>query len=107
MKKLFLFIITSIVIFPIKSQVMWQFNKDTVVTWDYQWGDEFNGEKVDEEKWSFWYGWARSIFGNKEQLNAQLVGTAHVAHNFERALVFLVQLAKNFVGKALFGEIAE
>jgi beta-glucanase (GH16 family) len=49
------------------SQVMWQFNKDTVVTWNYEWGDEFEGDKVDEQKWGYWYGWARSIYPNKEQ----------------------------------------
>lgn len=67
MKKALLFISTSVLFFAGNAQVMWQFNKDTVITWNYQWGDEFNGTSVDETKWDYWYGWARSIFGNKEQ----------------------------------------
>lgn len=50
-----------------KAQVMWQFKKDTVITWYYSDGDEFNGDKVDESIWNYWYGWARSIYSNKEQ----------------------------------------
>ncbi len=49
------------------AQVMWQFKKDTVITWNYFDGDEFNGNKVDTDKWKYWYGWSRSIFSNKEQ----------------------------------------
>jgi len=30
-----------------------------------------------------------------------------VVHDFKRALVFFVQLAKHFIGQALFGEVAE
>jgi beta-glucanase (GH16 family) len=49
------------------SQVMWQINKDTVITWRYQEGDEFKDEKVNTEYWNYWYGWGRNIISNKEQ----------------------------------------
>lgn len=48
------------------SQVMWQFKKDTLIAWTYQEGDEFNGNRVDTTYWNY-FGWTRSIFGNKEQ----------------------------------------
>lgn len=46
---------------------MWQFNKDSLITWYYQEGDEFNTSKLNANYWSDWYGWGRSIWGNKEQ----------------------------------------
>ncbi len=46
---------------------MWQFNKDSLITWQYQDGDEFNGPEIDKQKWNDWYGWGRSIAHNKEQ----------------------------------------
>lgn len=46
---------------------MWQINKDTVVTWYYSDGDEFNTNKLNTDKWNYSYGWARSIYANKEQ----------------------------------------
>jgi hypothetical protein len=50
---------------------------------------------------------AAAVFGNEEELDAQLVGAAHVVDDVERAFIFFVQLADNFVGQALPGEIAE
>jgi beta-glucanase (GH16 family) len=50
-----------------RAQVMWQFDKDSLITWYYQDGDEFNGTKVNTNVWGDWYGWARSISSNKEQ----------------------------------------
>jgi beta-glucanase (GH16 family) len=49
------------------SQVMWQMDKDSLITWYYQEGDEFNGQSLNKNYWSDWYGWGRSISGNKEQ----------------------------------------
>ncbi|MDX2174045.1 MAG: glycoside hydrolase family 16 protein [Bacteroidota bacterium] len=49
------------------SQVMWQFKKDTVLTWNYYDGDEFNGDKVDEKKWTYSPGGSHTIFNNFEQ----------------------------------------
>jgi beta-glucanase (GH16 family) len=49
------------------SQVMWQLDKDSVITWFYQEGDEFNGDSLNKKYWSDWYGWGRSIVSNKEQ----------------------------------------
>lgn len=46
---------------------MWQINKDTVVTWYYSDGDEFKTNKLNIDKWSYSYGWARTIYANKEQ----------------------------------------
>lgn len=66
-KKALLFISIFALFYTANAQVMWQFNKDKVVTWQYEWGDEFNDSKINEEKWKFDLGWARSIFGNREQ----------------------------------------
>jgi beta-glucanase (GH16 family) len=62
-KLLFLLFISK----DVCSQVMWQINKDTIIKWYYEDGDEFNDEQIDTQKWSYWYGWGRSIWGNKEQ----------------------------------------
>ena len=49
------------------AQILWQINKDTVITYNYQDGDEFSDAEISKEKWNSWYGWARSITSNKEQ----------------------------------------
>ncbi len=49
------------------AQILWQINKDTVITFNYQDGDEFSEPEINKDKWSSWYGWARSIYSNKEQ----------------------------------------
>lgn len=67
MKKCYLLLLMCLFGQLVYSQIMWQFKKDTVITWDYFDGDEFNGAKVDTEKWKFWYGWSRSLYGNKER----------------------------------------
>ena len=59
---LFIFFITGL-----NAQITWQFDKDSLITWYYQEGDEFNSPKLNTEYWSDWYGWGRSIWGNKEQ----------------------------------------
>ena len=46
---------------------MWQIDKDSIRTWFYQEGDEFNTDSLNKNYWSDWYGWGRSIAGNKEQ----------------------------------------
>jgi beta-glucanase (GH16 family) len=51
----------------LKGQIMWQFNTDSVITWHYEDGDEFNGTEINKTAWSDWYGWGRSISSNKEQ----------------------------------------
>lgn len=51
----------------IKSQILWQIDKDTVITYSYLDGDEFSSNEIRKDKWDSWYGWARSISGNKEQ----------------------------------------
>lgn len=45
---------------------MWQFNKDTIITWYYQEGDEFNGNAVNTDYWKY-SGSVRAIVTNKEQ----------------------------------------
>jgi beta-glucanase (GH16 family) len=51
----------------LSSQVLWQINTDTIIVYNYNDGDEFSGTEVSQEKWKSWYGWARSIYSNKEQ----------------------------------------
>lgn len=51
----------------LSAQRLWQFNKDTIITWYYTDGDEFGQDTLDIRKWSYWYGWSRSIFSQKEQ----------------------------------------
>lgn len=46
---------------------MWQLNKDSLITWYYQEGDEFNGNAINKTYWTDWFGWGRSISSNKEQ----------------------------------------
>jgi hypothetical protein len=58
---------------------MWQFNKDTVIAWYYQDGDEFNGNSVNIDYWSF-AGSARSLYMNKEQ-QYYTDGKNHVVNN--------------------------
>jgi beta-glucanase (GH16 family) len=86
MKKLLLFISICALVLPASGQVMWQFNKDTVVTWQFEFGDEFNSSKVDTGKWDYWYGWARSIYGNKEQ-QYYSEGKNHTIENGELKLI--------------------
>jgi beta-glucanase (GH16 family) len=49
-----------------QSQVFWQFNKDSLITWQYLEGDEFNGSRINTGYWKY-CGGLRSIYGNKEQ----------------------------------------
>ena len=67
MKKLILFISAFCAFFSLRSQVMWQFNKDKVVTWQYEWGDEFNEKELDTVQWTYTRYGGRSIYSNKEQ----------------------------------------
>ncbi len=62
-------LILSLCILPQLSnaQIMWQINKDTVISWHYNDGDEFNSNTLNIEKWKYWYGWSRSIYTQKEQ----------------------------------------
>jgi len=79
MKKTFVvFLILSATF--VKSQVMWQFKKDSLITWHYKDGDEFNNNKVNSDYWRYSYGWARTIFGNKEQ-QYYTDGTNHFENN--------------------------
>ncbi len=48
---------------------------------------------------------AAELLGNEQELNAQLVGVAHVPDDLQRALVALVQLDEGFVGQAFLGEV--
>lgn len=66
MKKIILILICFGFYFS-NAQILWQINKDTVITYNYQDGDEFSEPEINKEKWSSWYGWARSIYSNKEQ----------------------------------------
>ncbi len=64
LRLILVFLITAEVV---SAQIQWQFNKDSLITWHYQEGDEFNGNEVNKLYWNDWFGWGRSIAGNKEQ----------------------------------------
>ena len=49
------------------SQFLWQANKDSLVKWYYFEGDEFSDSTINKNKWTYQFGWARSIYSNKEQ----------------------------------------
>ena len=66
MKK-FILILFSFGVSTSNSQILWQINKDTVITYNYFDGDECSETELSKDKWSSWYGWARSIATNKEQ----------------------------------------
>lgn len=63
-----------------QAQIMWQFNNDSLITWNYEWGDEFNEKEMDRTKWSFGAGGSRTIFNNKEQ-QYYTDGSNHVLEN--------------------------
>lgn len=67
MTKLKYTFLLSFFIVQLNAQIMWQFDKDSLITWYYQDGDEFNEQTINTDQWSDWYGWARSISSNKEQ----------------------------------------
>jgi beta-glucanase (GH16 family) len=67
MKRISFLTASLFLLLSLKAQVMWQINEDTVITWNYADGDEFNDKKIDTDKWKYSYGWARTIFANKEQ----------------------------------------
>ncbi len=53
--------------------VLWQLETDTIKQWNYYFGDEFNGEKVDEEKWFPYYPWGGlsldvGVYASKEMV---------------------------------------
>ena len=50
---------------------------------------------------------ATELFGNEQELNAQLVRTAHVADNFERAFVAIIELPEHLVRQTFLGEVLE
>jgi len=55
-RSLFLFS-TFFLFLSIKAQVMWQLNKDSLITWHYQEGDEFNGDAINKNYWTDWEYW--------------------------------------------------
>lgn len=80
-----------------QAQVMWQFKKDNVVLWHYKYGDEFNGDKVDEGAWSYQYGWARSIYGNLEQQYY----TDGANHKIENGVLHLSAVKKSITARTV------
>jgi beta-glucanase (GH16 family) len=64
LKALIIFLLLCKTIFP---QYLWQVKKDTLIKWHYLDGDEFTDSTINTNKWGFNYGWARSIYANKEQ----------------------------------------
>ena len=50
---------------------------------------------------------APELFGDEQELNAQLVRTAHVTNDFQRTLVLVIELSEHFVRQAFLGEVLE
>ena len=50
MKRIIFLFSTVFLFLSIKAQVMWQISEDTVITWNYADGDEFNDKKIDTDK---------------------------------------------------------
>jgi beta-glucanase (GH16 family) len=61
------FLFQFLLLSTLNAQQLWQINKDTIIQWHYVDGDEFNDSVVNTNKWSYQFGWARSIAANKEQ----------------------------------------
>jgi len=62
-----IYIISLLFTVSVNAQILWQFDKDSLITWRYQEGDEFNGTAVNTAYWKDWFGWGRSISSNIEQ----------------------------------------
>ncbi len=67
MKKIVILLVLVIWNFSLKSQITWFINKDSVITYYYHDGDEFEGDKLNTDKWYHSYGWGRSIYLQREQ----------------------------------------
>jgi beta-glucanase (GH16 family) len=80
------------------AQVMWQFNAGGVVTWTYEWGDEFNENTLDKEKWSTGEGSSHTIFTNKEQEYYTDNGNNHLLKN---GTLSILAKKESVVGKAV------
>ena len=50
---------------------------------------------------------ASELFGDEQELNAQLVRAAHVVNDFQRAFVLIVELSEDLVWQAFLGEVLE
>jgi beta-glucanase (GH16 family) len=61
MKKIAVLFFLFISFCSLQAQVMWQINKDSVYTWYYQDGDEFNGTQLDRSKWDNSVPWSRAV----------------------------------------------
>jgi len=51
----------------ITSQITWILNKDSITTYYYNDGDEFEESTLNTTKWKYWYGWCRSIPHQQEK----------------------------------------
>lgn len=99
---------------PSGAQIMWQMDKDTVISWYYREGDEFNGDKLNTAYWEYTYGWARSIYGNKEQQyysdgknhklqDGQLILTARKQEVIEKVIDWMADNDSIFDGNVFMG----
>src|SRR5258708_33288119 len=48
--------------FSCKSQLLYQVYPDTILKWNYFFGDEFETEKIDESKWWLSFPWGRPLW---------------------------------------------
>ena len=51
MYRVLLFILLSHCFYAQMNPVMWQVQNDTIMKWGYFFGDEFNGDQINEDLW--------------------------------------------------------
>jgi beta-glucanase (GH16 family) len=49
----------------LRAQFLWQFYRDTVITWNYYFGEEFNRTAIDEQKWFIGFPWGKNIISQE------------------------------------------
>ena len=57
MYRVLLFILLSHCFYAQMNPVMWQVQNDTIMKWGYFFGDEFNGDQINEDLWHPNYPW--------------------------------------------------
>lgn len=65
MKRKFLWIFLYFFV-GVKSQLLFYVRKDTMMVFQYEWGDEFENERLSSDKWNTNYGWGNTIPHNGE-----------------------------------------
>ncbi|MEY4659449.1 MAG: hypothetical protein RJB36_1215, partial [Bacteroidota bacterium] len=66
MKKLILVLFISQQVMGQLEPKMFQIKKEGIVSWNYYFGDDFEGEKVDDAKWHLRYPWGGLLADQKQ-----------------------------------------